>query len=1110
MPDANASFFEAKVRPILADHCFRCHGPKKANNGLRLDSRAAILKGGDSGPALVAGAPDKSLLIKAIRYADKDLKMPPDRKKLPADAIANLERWVKDGAPWPESATAKSEPTVDPKKHWAFQAVKAVEPPADPVGWASHPIDRFLAARWKEQGLKPVAFSDPRTLLRRATFDLIGLPPAPEEIDAFLADLSSDAFAKVVDRLLASPHYGERWGRHWLDVARYADSNGMDENMAYGNAWRYRDYVIAVFNRDMPYDQFIREQVAGDLLADVDQESGVRNQESGVAPSALTPDSWLLTPAVATGFLSIGPKMLAEDDPVKMEMDIIDEQLDTIGRTFMGLTLGCARCHEHKYDPISMEDYYALAGIFKSTQTMDNFKVVARWHERPLGSKEAIERQRAHRQQVAEKKAEISRVTERANETLLSDARLRVAAYLLAAAEVERQAALAKPLKSIMVDPQAAAAPGVVIIEAENFARGNVKKEFAGYGEKIGVIYNQGELPNFAEYEVTVAVWPSEPRDPSPLAPLPAGERGAVLRRAPAYQIELRYAAAESRPVKLFINGRLVQAGAAGNVTGSWYPDTQAWAAEGIFTLRDGPNTIRLERAEPFPHLDKLALVPLESADGVIESPKTPEQLAAENGLNVDMLQQWVRYLAQTRSDPASVLHAWHALRAEPPASAASPLFVDLKLTAQRALAARYGEHFEQAERAWQELKSAKPDARELPDAGQESLRQVLYDPKGPFALPPKPEAYYSADTSNELNRLREQLAALEKSLVPLPEAMAVADGKPQNLRVHLRGSHLTLGEEVPRQFLRVIAGSGQTPIDNQRSGRLELAEWLTRPDHPLTARVMVNRIWRWHFGAGLVRTPDNFGKLGERPTHPALLDWLARRFVESGWSIKAMHRLIMLSATYQMSTAFNERAATLDPDNRLHWRMNRRRLEAEAIRDAILAISGQLDRNIGGSLFEGNNRAYVPGYPNSTYYKYDFLRRSVYLPVIRSDVYSVLQAFDFADPSTANGDRATTTVAPQALFMMNSKLVQDATRQTAAGLLARSDLDDTGRVRLTYERSFGRPPSEQETRQALAFVSRYNRPVNSASANGDNRVLRSWQALCRAILASNEFIFVE
>jgi mono/diheme cytochrome c family protein len=765
---ATVAFFETRIRAALAANCFECHGPRQQKAKLRLDSRAAVLAGGRSGPAVTPGRPEESLLVSAIRH-DEALQMPPKRK-LPPRAVADLTAWVKMGAPWPDAgpampgkATAPGSAFTDEQKSfWAFRPPAA--PPLPVVkdrGWARSPLDLFVLARLQDRGLAPAPPADRRTLIRRTTFDLTGLPPTPDEVSAFLNDSSPDAFARVVDRLLASPHYGERWARYWLDVARYADSNGMDENLAYANAWRYRDWVVRAFNRDLPYDQFVRAQLAGDLL-----------------PAASPADAAdLLT---ATGFLVIGPKMLAEDDPVKMEMDIIDEQVDTVGRAFLGLTLGCARCHDHKFDPIAIGDYYALAGIFKSTKTMDHFRVVARWQERSLAPKEQQDRARVHADRVAKLKAQVDKLA------------------------------------------------------------------------------------------------------------------------------------------------------------------------------RTGPK--------------------------------------------------------RTEAVPAN------------------------------------------------------------------------------------------------LKRLQAELAALQKAAPVLPEAMAVSEDRPVNLRIHLRGSHLTLGAEVPRRFPRILAGDSRTPVGGDRSGRLELARWLTRPDNPLTARVLVNRIWQAHFGTGLVRSPDNFGRLGERPDNPQLLDWLAVRFVESGWSIKALHRLILLSSTYQMSTAFDTRAARLDPENRLHWRHDRRRLEAEALRDALLTVGGGLDRTMGGSLFQGANRAYVPGYPNSNYDRYDFKRRSIYLPVIRSDVYAVFQAFDFADPSMSSGQRATTTVAPQALFLMNGKLVLEQARALARDLLGRQDLDDTGRVRLAYERAYARLPSAQETARALRFV----QEVEKALPVGAERRQRAWQSLCRVLVAADEFIYVE
>ena len=667
---------------------------------------------------------------------------------------------------------------------WAFT------PPTEPAlpavedgAWCRSPLDRFVLAGLEAVGLEPAPPADRRVLFRRASLDLTALPPDPDEVEAFAADDSPDAFAKAIERFLASPRYGERWGRHWLDIARYADSNGMDENLAHGNAYRYRDYVVAAFNSDKPFDKFVLEQLAGDLLPAEGSEELAHEQ------------------LVATGFLSIGPKMLAEDDPAKMEMDIVDEQLDTAGRAFLGMTFGCARCHDHKFDPFTTADYYALAGIFKSTKTMDHFKVVARWHERSIAPKSLSDERDAAEKQLLEKKAEV-------------ETRLKV--------EIDR--------------------------------------------------------------------------------------------------------------------------------------------------------------------------------------------LVAEG--------------------------------------------------------------------------------------------------KGPFAKPSDAEPSFSDEARAALARLREEAVGLEKRLPVLPEAMAVEESALTNLKIHVRGSHWDLGPEVKRGFPGRLAGPSPPRIDENRSGRLELARWIATPENPLTSRVIANRIWRWRFGAGLVRTPDNFGRLGSRPDNPALLDWLALRLVESGWSIKALHRLILLSSTYQMSSRFDAKAVEIDPENRHLWRWSRHRLEAEAVRDSILFASGGLEFTMGGTLLGTQDRAYVATTASTNATTYASRRRSVYLPVIRSALYEVLQAFDFADPSTTNGDRDSTTVAPQALFLLNSDLMTTESRRMASRLLNGAG-SDSDRIRRAYCVAFARPPSELELREAAEFLDRYAAEVDGALSPEERR-LRAWPALARALLSSSELLHVD
>ncbi len=764
--------FEKQVRPVLVEKCVSCHGPDKQKGGLRVDSRAALLAGGDRGAAIVPGKPGESLLLRALAH-DGELKMPP-KTKLPMAEIAAIKQWVQAGAPWPDSGSPTVAPkaaertfTPEEKAFWAFQPVRRPPVPEirNPKVAIRNDIDRLLLAKMSDNGLSFAEPADRRTLLRRVTFDLTGLPPTSAEVDAFLSDESLNAYDDVVERLLASPAYGEKWGRKWLDVARFADSNGMDENLAYVNAWRYRDYVIKSFNADKPYDQFVREQIAGDLLpGGTDAEHADR--------------------VTATGFLVIGPKMLAEDDPVKMRMDIIDEQLGTLGQAFMGLTLGCARCHDHKFDPITTGDYYGLAGIFYSTKTMRNHTVVAAWNERPIGTPAAVAALVEHEKKVAAVRAELA----------------------------------------LVQNPTVAAIAG--------FAAVPLAKQV---GDKVAVV----------------------------------------------------------------------------------------------------------EKAKPL------------------------------------------------------------------------------------------------------------------------------------------------AD-----------------------EAMAVEDAKGENLRVHLRGNHTTLGAEAPRRFPRIMAGDAPLSLGADRSGRREFAEWLTRPDHPLTARVMVNRVWAGHFGAGLVRSTDNFGRLGDRPTHPELLDWLAAEFIGAKWSVKHLHRLIVTSTAYRLSSKAEPAASQKDPDNKLLSHFSRRRLDAEEIRDGMLAVSGLLDRTMGGTLLKATPRQYVTGTGNRNYEGYAHNRRSVYLPVIRSAVYDVFQTLDFPDPSVPSGQRTATTVPAQSLFMLNSTLADQSTEAFAKAILTIKG-DDTHRVRESYHRAYGRAPTAQEEARVLAYLQKSEEAAEPRLTAEGNR-LRVWRGLCRVLLASNEFVFVE
>ncbi len=1114
---ADEAFFEAKVRPLLISRCLECHGSEKPKAGLRLDSREALLTGGESGPAAIAGKPEESLLVEVISYRNT-VQMPP-KSKLPDTEIATLTDWVRRGLPWPNSkpaspspATANTSPTDfsdEQKSFWAFQPVTHNNPTSvKNDALVRSPIDRFILAELEANGLMISREADRRTLIRRVTLDLIGLSPTPDEVAEFVTDPAADALERLVDRLLASPRYGERWARHWLDVARYADSNGLDENLAYGNAFRYRDYVVKAMREDKPYDRFLLEQIAGDLLVSTD----------AVQTSGTTADTESFDPLVATGFLCLGAKMLAEDDPVKMQMDIIDEQVDTISRAVMGLTMGCARCHDHKFDPLSTEDYYGLAGIFKSTQTMDTFTVVARWHERPLASPEQLRHRDELQQQATAKKQTIEKLRTDTIEVILTEARQHAGDYLLAATreyQLAEQLRAARP-RGNTPDPQKI--PGAILIEAEDYSRGNVLKDRETYGIGIGVLVNRGETPNFTEYDFDV-------------------------EQAGRFQFELRYAAAASRPVKVFVNGVRLTSDAAGKVTGSWTPETQTWFVEGFVSLKAGRNLIRLEQPQFFPHIDKLLLTPIEgNVEIAIEPDEHVEKPAQADTYQLlpSLTKQWTKALEASTSDSKSILTAWHqyvrnkslTIDAAVPENGVARLLGDRQPTSLADLAQRYDQLCSSALTAWTQLKATDGnDAKSLPDPVLESARVLLSDPKGPFAIPADIEASFAADVVMQLKTDRDELARREALIPKFPETMAVSDSKPENLKIHLRGSHLTLGREVSRKLPRILTqAESQQATSNKSnvpmsfeptagSGRLQLAQWLTRPEHPLTSRVMANRIWQWHFGQGLVRSPDNFGRLGERPSHPQLLDWLASEFSarsESSsksphaWSLKSLHRLILGSTTYRQNTEFNPTAAIADPENRLLWRFHRQRMDVEVLRDSLLQLSGQLDETPAGSLLPTANRSYVTSTANVNPAVYNSNRRSIYLPVVRSAIYEVFIAFDFADPSTLAGQRDQTTVAPQALFMMNSGFVLDQVRSLAGQLLTQQNLNTAARIRTMYQMAYGREPTEAEVSRAVGYLDRIIASMDQPGQSTSDLELRAWTSLCRVILSANEFLYVE
>ncbi len=874
---AAVEHFEKHVRPLLLEKCVRCHGPKQQRGGLRLDSRAALLAGGDNGPALVVGQPDKSLLIRAVKRQG-ELKMPPkEGERLDAAQVAALADWVRLGAPWPASSAAPGGNSVAEarRKHWSFQPVRRPAlPTVKDAAWPRTPIDRFILAKLEAKGLAPSAEASRRTLVRRLYFDLTGLPPTPEEVEAFVADRRADAYERLVDRLLAAPAYGERWGRHWLDVARYADTRGyvFTAERRFPYSYTYRDYVIAAFNEDRPYDRFLVEQLAADQLS------------LGADRRALA----------AMGFLTLGRRFLNNIH------DIIDDRIDVVMRGLQGLTVACARCHDHKYDPIPTRDYYSLYGVFASSVEPAELPLLVR--PDPSAGPTAFQKELQARQE------KVDRFLRERHAELLPRFRARAGDYLLAAVRPERPADdLSRALLRRWREYLRTARRGHHPVLAPLFAfAGRPEKEYAGLAGRLA----SGRL------------------DGRPI--------NAVVARA----------LADRRPAAL--------------------------------------------------------------------------------------------------ADVAAVY---------------ARLFKDVDSPVR------------------------------LAEADREAIRQVLYGPGAPTNIPPAGlEPFLDRAMRNRLTPLRKRVEQWRATAPDAPpRAMVLVDAPaPVNPHVLVRGNPARPGAAVPRQFLEVLSAGPRRPF-TKGSGRLELAQAIASKDNPLTARVLVNRLWQHHFGQGLVRTPGDFGLRGEPPSHPELLDWLADEFVASGWSVKQMHRLIVRSAVYRQSSGDAGKGAEVDGDNVLLWRMNRRRLEFEPLRDALLAVSGHLDRRMGGQPVPIAQAPWVP-------------RRSVYGFIDRQNLPGLFRTFDLASPDTATPLRHSTTVPQQALFLMNGPFVLEQARALAARADVQAQPSDEARVDRLYRLAHGRPADADEVALGLEFV-------RGAARQGE---LTPWGQYAQVLLLANEFAFVD
>ncbi len=975
-------FFEREIVPILQARCYECHSHQsgKAKGGLVLDSRHGWEIGGSSGQAVVPGNVEASLLIEAIRY--ESLEMPP-KGKLPAREIALLEKWIAMGAPDPRESPT---PKTDRELLWALQPIRlAAVPAVQDSAWVRDEVDAFILVKLESVGLTPAPDADRYTLLRRVTLDLTGLPPTAREIDDFVNDPSDRAFESVVDRLLASPAFGDHWARHWFDLACYADLADIDGNVLIRDAWKYRDYVIAALNSDKPLDQFIHEQIAGDLLP----FDNIEQQREQI---------------IATGYLAIGPWTLQNYIKGQLAADVVDHQIDRIGRTFLGLTLSCARCHDHKFDPVPTRDYYALAGIFHSTLTTR--------HDGP-----GVWSQITH--------------------VPLPQLPTAAAAYERLALQIgQQQNALRRELQELQRQ------------EAQHrFSTKVVSENANSLTHALEIAANESGVSYRVSFLAGPSVWASAGQ-------ATAGEDGLLIQvlrpdgTALAHHVHRPPAwSGNTNAQQLVAASFAYQGDGSGGIT---------------LHVTSSNQTGRFSGA-----IDDLVIVASETNQEIFREDfdecefgdTTGEQ--AHTGLAVYATCKFPNW------EGGGVNHSHAVSLAKIDNTAASQPNVALQIFS------------------------------------------------GPPATSQNPRIV------NILSQLEVLQQRLDEAQPDRDRALAVRDqGAPGDIPIYQRGDFQSPGEIVPRGFLSALPITSPPKIPPNSSGRLQLAQWLTHSDNPLTSRVLVNRIWHHLFGAGLVRSVDYFGVHGEKPSHPELLDFLARRLREDDhWSWKRTVRRLVLSRTYQMASSHDARGLELDPDNRLLWRMPRRRLTAEMLRDSMLAVSGELQTARGGptlGLEIKDNIRGAGGNVNPPTWGGQIAddirnRRSIYLPLKRArpmDDLEILSVFDFPHPSEITGARAETNVATQALFLMNAPFVKHQASRLAERLIREFD-DDRTRVTYLFLRTIGRTADSDEIEAALQFLAQCSQDFPAAPGQPPNRA-EAWKQLCHAVLASNRFLFRE
>ena len=1039
-PD-RVAFFENRIRPLLVTRCIKCHGPKKAEGGLRLDTESGLKQGGDGGPVLLADKPGQSPLLLAVRRTG-ELKMPPTR---PLDdlSIAHLARWIREGAAWPDGVSLVADtvslrggPITDKERSfWSFQPVSDPRPPVFPVGTPGirNDVDRFVLAQLHAAGLEPVPEADRRTLIRRVTYDLTGLPPTPEDVRKYLTDSKPGALARVVDRLLESREYGVRWGRHWLDVVRYADTAGETADFPTPLAYKYRNWVIDAFNGDLPYDVFVRHQVAGDLIAEAEGD--------------LDDDAYRKL-RIATGFIAVSRRFGFDSE--NYHNLTIQDTIDTLGQAVLGLSLGCARCHDHKYDPVNVEDYYAWYGIFESTRY--SFPG-SEQKKKPYDLFPVVRSERAE----AARASHAARL--KAIDGELGPLAVKVA--LLESAASDRPDSSPSPQRR--PGSQAGKTRRLTVSPWRAYLAGRLlnQKDANRDGHQGFHVWHRNSLPLIGvNTSNTLLRVPGDVR-PGAVVVHPAARDGIGIAWRSPFTGRVR------------ISGRVTDRHVSCGDSVRWHVDRLD--AEGLHELATAPNTQGRSRAIADP---KLMSVPVRTGDylQLVLSPQT--------SFGCDLTEiEWDIVELLDASDPADrrperwsltrdVVRSFHRSNPHPGRNDAGETWSFFQADVDRGAAWARSADLVPITLTWQ--------------PGEEDL----------------------AALQRRLRKLKDRKAALAMTEPVGMHYGAIDVDMPGDAMIQIRGDRAHSGDTVLRRNLEILGG--QKLEDPAASGRRELARWLTAPNNPLTARVMANRVWAWHFGNGLVATANDFGQRGDRPSHPKLLDWLACRFREGRFSVKALHRLMMNSATYRRSSRLDPRAVTVDPDARMLWRFNRRRLSAEEIRDAMMFVSGDLDQSPGGAHPFPAESSWTFSQHGPFYGLYPSKRRSVYLMQQRLKRHPFLALFDGADPNVSTSRRELTTVPTQSLYLMNSGFVHEQSGRLARRVLAElpADADENAVLQRGWKLVLSRPGTMDELREGRQFLAAYAAALDEGQ--NEQRGQLALAALFRTLMTRNEFLFVD